>query len=352
MPGLGHRVLEVRDEAVSAEPEPPGTAPVWPGPEDLRVKLWADGGEATVAPGVWDGAAGQWTAGPFAVRVSFADEPGGGRRVTVDVSGNPASGGYELRLAIRLPWQRCVWRAETGGGFVTPGPAGKGGDSLLGITGSVCSVGEGLSAASVEGRECVDIALAESGLCGLGMRTTARAVGSYGEKVTLPEGMRPVMDTVETEGVLEWYLLGTAQNTREAFPDQGGVREWHFSSVLRRRQGAFDDAALYRFAAGVNTPVEVVKPELLNGAGPAMTVSGSSDVLVLGAGRQGRALEIDLYNAGNRKAAVRLSGRLVAGARMQQADMLGRPVGARAGISVNGRSFAKVVVEPKGKAKR
>jgi hypothetical protein len=94
--------------------------------------------------------------------------------------------------------------------------------------------------------------------------------------------------------------------------------------VLRRRVGAFDDASLYRFARGQNTPAELVDPDAWTHGGPWLTVAGSKDVLVLGAHRASEGTVVDLYNTLRKPVQVVLGGPALKGRTAHITDMLGR----------------------------
>ena len=89
--------------------------------------------------------------------------------------------------------------------------------------------------------------------------------------------------------------------------------------------GVFDDAALYRFACGANTPAELVDPDAWLYEGPWLTVEGGEKVLVLGAHRGASgAICVDLYNTSKEGVSPVLRGTAVEGRAVQSADMLGR----------------------------
>jgi hypothetical protein len=337
VPGLGARVFAVAAGSVRPQALIPGESPL--ALAGMRPLLYLDGQEAGVAGGWNDGMMGEWEAGPFRVTARIVSLEGAWE-LLLEVTGTPPQGPYELRFSFTLPWLQAVWRGESGGGFVTPGPSDKGGDSLLGIVGSVFAAGEGISAADPAGRERIDFVLGESGLAGLGGRTTARAIGTYGEKIA-PQGIAVTMESTVTPGVLEWYLLGISQNYKEAFADQGGNRRWRYRCVMRRVSARFDDDELFRFAESQNRFAELVDPALLSVHTTALQVKGA---LVLGLSTRGRTVEVDLYNTSSRGKRVTLAGPLVRARRTRQADMLGRPQRGK-GIFVGGKSFGKVVVD-------
>ena len=349
VPGFGPRVLET---AKGGDPEG------LPGPVEsddplssysMRPLLAVGGREAKVSGGWRIGGRGRWRAGPFTINAALIPL-GGMAELVLDVSGKPpaADAGYELRWLFDLPWKRVRWRGESGGGFVTPGPAAKGGDSLLGIAGSIFSAGEGLSVAPASGRASsrIDFAFGESGMCGLGGRTTAVARGTYGERHDGDALRGALMNSTATAGRLEWYLLSTGQNPREALIDQGGARKWRFRCAMRRCRGGFDDAELYRFAAGRDHPGEIVAAEAVElGAGPWLGIEPGGDVLFLGARREKRSLVIDLYNTSAKRSEVKLAGRGLAGRKLASADMLGRSGKTIRGgrLEIAPRAFARVV---------
>ena len=339
VPGLGCRVLELRRAL--------GTVPPWAGLERWPVEtsrmrpLLIVGERELNAEGGWDtGGHGQWQIGAFRVHAQGQPSPlGEGLELTLTVEGEPPEAPYELRWLFDLPWPAATWRGESGGGFVTPGPADAdatangaaiGGDSLLGVTGSIFACGEALSASNAAGAGGVDFAFEQTGLCGLGGRTTRAAQGSYGERLPPEIARLSTWESTRTPARLEWYLLATAQNHREALLDQGGARRWAFRCVLRARPGPPDDAALYRFACGANTPAGLVNPEAWSHTGPWLEVQGNEGVLVLGAHRgdlaegDGAEIGLDLYNTHSEPATVTLYGPALEGRTAVTADMLGR----------------------------
>ena len=349
VPGFGGRMLLVRKGiggAASADMDSPVRV------DRMAPRLNVAGKEVPVR-GRWngggrDGARGSWKAGPFSVEahvISLATEPGA--ELVVDVKGRPPVEPYELRWAFDLPWSRATWRGETGGGFHTPGPVEAGGDSLLGIAGSIFSSGEGLSAASTKGGQLIDFAFDESGMCGLGGRTTSIARGTYGERPGARAIRSASMKSTETPGVLEWFLLSTGQNPSEALVDQGGTRRWSARCAMRRRRGRFDDAELYRFAAGFNLPAELVLPRSVKGALDSwLSLRPPGPLLVLGAARRDGRVEIDFYNTSARSARTTLSGRAVARGRLTLCDMLGREELTLEGrtLRIGPRAYARLLV--------
>jgi hypothetical protein len=296
---------------------------------------------------------GRWRIGPLNVEAEGRPSPlGEGLELVLSVEGVPPEEPYELRWLFDLPWRGATWRGESGGGFVTPGPVEAGGDSLLGVTGSIFSCGEGLCAASVVGETVLDFAFDQTGLCGLGGRSTWAAQGTYGERLP-PDVVRlSTWDSTHTPGRLEWYLLATAQNHREALLDQGGARRWSFRCALRQRyssgSGAFDDAALYRFACGANTPAELVDPDAWPYEGPWLAIEGGEEVLVLGAHRGASgATCVDLYNTSKERVSLVLHGPAVEGRAIQWADMLGRVQSTCPGgqVRIDPLAFARVMLQ-------
>jgi hypothetical protein len=347
VPAFGARVLTAAAE-VEALDDRPGLAGLglsWAamGP----VCFQPDGAPADIAGG-WNEnlARGVWTAGPFRVSAGLRPWPDGGSELRLEVAGAPPRDAYELCWRIPLAWPECIWRGESGGGFVTPGPTEQGGDSLLGITGSAFSAGEGLSAAAGWLGPRVDFAFDESGVCGLGGRATALACGTYGERVEDDLIRRASMASCETPAVLLWYLLGNHQNHRETLLDQGGCRAWSFRCGIREVDRPFDDADLYRFAAGFNRPAELLAPgEIDSGRGAWLSAEPADAILLLGAARAKRGLEIDLYNTADRAVEVTLRGRAVRGKHLARADMLGQhPQPLRGGrFEAPPRAFVKVL---------
>jgi hypothetical protein len=304
------------------------------------------GAEAISA--AFDAEAQSWTLGPY--RVSLTQRDAAERDVrewVFTVQGTPPEADYELCIRFDLPWARCEWRGESGGGFVMPGPTRMGGDSLLGIAGSIFSAGEGLSARAKRGRQRIDFAFDESGFCGLGQRTTLFARGLYQDAPDEALMHACQMTGTETQGALFWYLLSNQQNYREALPDQAGARQWRFRCGVRVAQGDFEDAALYRFAAGFNREPEIVSVDALEDTTDAIRVSPAS-VLVLGCRRRNGTIEIDLYNTAKAPVRAQLRGALVDSGKLMRADMLGfsrRALKGR-GLELAPLEFAKVLVTP------
>jgi len=350
--GFGCRVLELRTGEAGQEAAGCGLKPPVPR-RGMRPLLHLDGREVR-ARGRWTrSGGGTWKVGPFSVTASL--EPlctDAGAQLSLRVQGTPPKGRYELRWLFDLPWREGSWRGDSGGGFSTPGPTEAGGDSLLGVTGSVYSCGEGLSAADADGQNCIDFAFDQTGLCGLGGRSTRAAVGTYGEHLSAGQLRASVWQSCLSKGRLELYLLGNSQNFREAIPDQGGAREWTFRCALRGRCGGLDDAALHRFACGAITPAEVVRVRDLPGwRGPWLQVRGSSDVIVLGVSRSRASIEMDLYNTARRARKVRLVGPAVAGRALVRADMLGRELGkcSDGEVPLEPHAFVKAIVSQSGR---
>jgi hypothetical protein len=273
-----------------------------------------------VSGGWRDAQHGEWRCGPFDVRASITQQAGAAA-IEIDVLGHPpVERFYDLCWRVALPFERAIWRGETGGGFVTPGDVAAGGDSLFGIVGSIFSVGEGLSVRAVDGRPGrFDIALREGGMCGLGLRSVNRASGRYHyEPVSDWARDNALMRSPETDGALYWFLLGNAQNAAEALEDQLGDRYWRFTMGLRRSDAAtFDDAALYRFAAAFNTPLEVVADATRLRAPPVDF--GDGPVLPLRIDKRGNALHTSVFNTASDSETIALP----AGLKAQAADALG-----------------------------
>jgi hypothetical protein len=325
----------------------------------MRPLLIVDDCEIDAEGGWRANGRGQWRIGAFSVEAVGRPSPlGEGLELLLSVEGAPPEEPYELRWLFDLPWTQAAWRGESGGGFSTPGPVKAGGDSLLGITGSIFSCGEGLSAISPAGEGVLDFAFDQTGLCGLGGRSTRAAQGAYGERLPPDVARLSMWHSTHTPARLEWYLLATAQNHREALIDQGGARRWSFRCTLRQRQVApgdttFSDVALYRFACGANTPAELVDPDAWPYAGPWLVVDGDlavdrEGVLVLGAHRDvGGATCIDLYNTRREQVSPVLRGPAVEGRTVRLADMLGRVQSACPGgrVSVEPLAFARLTLQ-------
>lgn len=314
--GLGSRVLTfVEADGVQAPPLAPDPEPALP-PAAMKPYLLADGRQ--VRPrGSWRrGSRGHWEVGPFSVAAALE-----GAELRLDVKGRPPPGSYSLCWRFDLPWKRCRWRAESGGGFMTPG---RNDDSLLGICGSNLNVGGGLSTAPPGGKYCIDFAFDQSGLCGLGGPTTelaARDPHGMLRDSYLPDS---TMRNGTTAGALFWYLLTTEPLPNESLPDQGGDRQWSFRCALRRRPAGFDNVDLYRFAAEFLRPAELICPASACGpGGPGLTTANDA-VLVLGAAPREDGLAVDLYNTSRTAQDVRIGGHLLQGRTLSAGDMLER----------------------------
>jgi hypothetical protein len=347
VPGFGCRTLDIRGGALDA----PARVPVdrWPLSPGRMKPLLIVGDEELAATGGWDRVGrGEWQIGPFQIATKgsplMADE---GLALQIAIAGAPPEEPYELRWLFDLPWEEVTWRGESGGGFVTPGPADRGGDSLLGITGSVFSCGEGLSVAAPEGTAGLDFAFDQSGLCGLGGRSTRAAVGNYGQRLDDEVVSRSVWTSVFTKGQLELYLLGNKQNPREALLDQGGAREWTVRCGLRRRSGPFDDAALYRFACGVNVPAERIDPQRWPHGASWLTIQDGPGIIPLALHRAGHTTRLDVYNTLPEAASFTLSGPAVQNRSIVRADMLDRVVDVCADgrVAVDPLAYLRVIIE-------
>ena len=294
----------------------------------------------------FDAQSNSWRIGPFRVTLEQHKTINSDvHELVFDVQGEPPSVGYELCVRFDLPWKRCEWRGESGGGFVTLGPTDKGGDSLLGIAGSIFSAGEGLSAYSKRSNQRIDFAFDESGYCGLGRRTTLFARGMYNDKPDESLMRECLMRSTQTEATLYWYLLSNQQNFREALLDQAGARQWRFRCGVRTAIGKFNDVDLYHFAVGFNREAEVVDATIVPVATDWLTI-GSSSVIVLGCQRRRNVTEVDVYNTSPESAHTRLRGELVNNASLTRADMLGfncRHMQSRS-LNLAPLEFAKVII--------
>ena len=348
VPAFGARAVTVREWAGSPRQTRAPLKALTRLKLDMRPVLFA-GKQTFVGVGGWSEAgSGAWRAGPFDIRAELQALAGqSALELELRVSGKPPPIPYELCWQVDLPWRKCIWRGESGGGFSTPGPVDRGGDSLLGIAGSIFAAGEGLSVSARRARGRIDFAFGESGLCGLGGRTTTRAQGRYGEAVDEEVIRRAQTTSCETDGELVWYLLGNAQNVVEALLDQGGARAWYFHCAIRGVAAGFDDADLYHFASAYTWPAELTSAQFAGQKGAWLDVSPSAHVLVLGVSRRGERHEIDVYNTSRETQPVVVKGRLVRGKSIAVADMLGyndRPC-RRGRFTLPPLAFAKVVIE-------
>jgi hypothetical protein len=272
---------------------------------------------------VFDSRANRWDIGPFRITLEArAASETGTHELVFDVQGEPPEVDYELCLRMYLPWKRCEWRGESGGGFTTPGPTDKGGDSLFGIAGSIFSAGEGLSAKPKRSSRRIDFAFDETGYCGLGRRTTLFARGLYHDKPDDALMHDCIMRSTETEATLYWYLLSNQQNFREALLDQAGARQWRFRCGVRQVEGDFDDVDLYRFATGFNREAEIAGIEVIPPAKGWLDIAPAS-VILLGCRRRKGVIEIDLYNTSKETQRAILRGALIGNTLLTCADMLG-----------------------------
>ena len=152
--------------------------------------------------------------------------------------------------------------------------------------------------------------------------------------------------SLETGGRLELYLLGNKQNYPEALMDQGGTRQWSARCCLRKRQGPFDDVALYRFACGCNYPAELVDPAQLEDTRAWLSIEDADGVIPLGAARDGETTSVAFYNTLQERASLSLAGRAVENRVVERADMLGRvqaecPNGS---VEIEPLAYAKVII--------
>jgi hypothetical protein len=229
---------------------------------------------------------------------------------------------------------------------MTPGPVQKNGDSLLGIHGSIFSAGNGLAVTGGSRSRRIEFAFDQSGMCGLGGRTTATAVGTYNEVMSRDAVRATLMKSTNTPGILEWYLLSTGQNPDEALIDQGGARSWTFSCGIRSVSGPFDDAELYRFASGYLTPAEIAHGESAVQSGCLLDVKPQKAVIPLSLDLIGGKRELNLYNTSDTAQMISLGGPLTEGCSVSSADMFGRRVSGKRAEKVRlpARSFSKVVI--------
>ena len=293
---------------------------------------------------------GEWRVGPFVMEAEYRPEWAHGcYRLSLRISGSPPEDSYELRWRIELPWKRVKWRGESGGGFVTRGSSESGGNCLLGITAAVFSAGEGLCVADVDSTGRIDLAFLENGMCGLGGTTLRAASGGYGEKVPKEIRTLSVAATPETDGILEVFLLGTRMNYKEALKDQGGSRSWTYTFGVRGLDSTaeFDDAGLYRFACGFTYPGEIIAIETAAKLDDIpLKIECDRAILPLRLNRIDGRTELDLYDTKGANGTVALSGRLIRGARVLKADMLGRlgePLSAAA-FEIDGGTYSKIVI--------
>ncbi|MFO7956854.1 MAG: hypothetical protein R6X33_07110 [Candidatus Brocadiia bacterium] len=346
VPGFAARRLTVRlgADKTKDHPEPPCNCPVRPA--SMRPVLSLDGVDVPPDGGWRSDRRGTWQAGPFRVEARLSSAwTGDGTELDLTVRGTPPDGGYALRWRVEMPWPRCSWRAESGGGFVTQAPDTDGGDLLMGIAGACLPVGGGLSALSPDGSGRVDMAFDQSGVCGPGGATIELARRDPGGWVAADYASDARMRGADTRGRLDWYLLTNQPLPHEAIPDQGGAREWRFRCALRARPGGFDDVALYRFAAGLWHPAEVIEPEHAP-AEPWLRVEPDDRIIILGAAPLAQGIRVDLYNPGREAVEVIARGPAVKGRRVQRADMLGRaeqdcPAGR---VTVGPVSFARLLI--------
>jgi len=346
VPGLGARrvVVRVGVQGRAERPQPLGNCPV--PPDGMQPALSVDGREVPPEGG-WRGPRhGSWQVGPFRVEARLSPAwTGDGTELRLTVRGTPPDVSHALRWRMDMPWPRCKWRGESGGGFVTQAPDEAGGDLLMGIAGSCLPVGGGLSALSPEGSQRVDMAFDQSGICGPGGATVELARRDPEGCVVSDYASDGRMRHPDTRGRLDWYLLTNGPLPRESIPDQAGAREWRFRCALRPRPGGFDDIALYRFAAGLWHPAELVQPELASGES-WLRMEPDERLIVLGAAPLEDGVRVDLYNPAPEAVQVAVAGRGVRGRRVQWADMLGRPEQdcPEGRVAVEPVSFARLLI--------
>lgn len=352
VPAFGARELTLVDAIGSCAQD---KCPVWVSRLTMEPYL-VIGDKHIAGQGTWHKAraCGEWQVGPFTVNAQLMALPytKGAAELRLTVSGTPPEKPYELCWLFHLPWRKVVWRGESGGGFCSPGAVDRGGDSLLGIRGSVFMAGEGLSAAPVRGNSRLDFALDESGACGLAERTTTWAYGYYDETVTDDHTARAMPQTRVTAGKMYWYLLANAQNHKEALLDQGGTRRWSFRCGLQLVKAAFNDVSLYQFAAGFNHRGEVASSGIVPASSTRwLQVSPEDRMTVLSVSRtvkQGVPVyEVDLYNTAPEATQMTFSGDLFRGRRAHRADMLGRRLKQLRAKStrLEAHEFARLIVE-------
>jgi hypothetical protein len=307
LPAFAARRLTVR-----SAPAAPPAVPTRDERLEMAPQLLQDAQPVACSGGWEPDGDGRWTAGPFAISASLRRQEDGALRLALAVAGTPPRGRYSLAWRIHLPWPDCRWRAESGGGFLTPGPAEVGGGNLLGIIAHGCNVGCALSAQASDGSERYDLALGESGFCGCGGATIEAAIKGGSP---LPHAADGIATRLATGPHLYWYLLSTEPLDSEQLPDQGRDRAWDFHAVLRPGRGAIDDASLYRWALGqLVEPILCTRPPARSA--PALQADLAILPLLLRR-RRGRTW-LDLHNACD--SALPLAA---PGAELQ--DPLGRP---------------------------
>lgn len=333
IPGFGVRRLELRRLAGGRPVAPAGSAvAAAPLAASAMRPVCGIEGKPVKVTGRWnaDGSHGKWRVAGFTLEADWRPSPigEGAWELSVQVAGQPPSGSYELVWEMTLPWDRVRWRGETGGGFVTPGPADRGGDWLGGVGGSVFAAGDGLAA--IGRRGCLAMAFEQTGMC----------------RLADLDGSQPLR-SLKTDGRMGWVLLGTGINPTEAVRDQAGDRAWRFCCTLRRGMGALSDVTLHQFATGCYRVGEIVDGARLPASRskePWLDVKSKS-VIPLAVRRRGRQTEIDLYNTAEGRVLATVRGAALRRRQLSQTDMLGRMQRAMPDgrVSLAGRAFGRVV---------
>lgn len=289
----------------------------------MRPVLSIAGNDAAVE-GSWDGPnTGCWRAGGLCISAVWRRLPEeGSSELFLSVRGDPPDLPYELSWLVEMPWPSCRWLLESGGAFVAPGHIAAGGDSLAGVIGCVSAVGEGLQAIAPDGSALV-WAPVETGLCGLGRRTTRISQPRGADEP--PDGDSvPFQESVDTRARLYWFLLGSQLNARESYRRQMGANSWQFRCQILQRRNALTPAQLYRYAAGAHRPAVLIPAgRWPYGSESALRWVGPEELLPLGLRRKEDEIEINFFNAGSTPARAALEGPLAEAARVYSANLLG-----------------------------
>lgn len=313
----------------------------------MRPVLYIAGNEAAME-GSWNGPnTGYWRAGGLSVSAVWRRLPEeGSSELFLSVGGDLPDLPYELSWRVEMPWPSCRWLVESGGAFVVPGNTAAGGDSLGGVIGCVSAIGEGLQAIAPDGSALVWAPL-ESGLCGLGRRTT-RISQPHDADSPPDTDSGPFQDCLETRARLYWFLLGSELNARECYRRQVGANSWQFRCRILQRRTALTPAQLYRYAAGVHRPAVLIPAARWPyGADSAVRLVGPDDLLPLGLRRSGGDVELNFFNAASTPVGAAVQGPLMESARVFSVNLLGGKVRRVAADSITAlpENFGKILLK-------
>ncbi|MEM4248652.1 MAG: hypothetical protein QXH80_05250, partial [Candidatus Nanoarchaeia archaeon] len=345
VPAYGARILE----KIQKENDSPVKSSVVQPLLTMRPILFINSKEVSLQGGWKNAGEGQWSFEKLSISAYIENSlDKNAQNLFVQISGIIPDGIYELSWLFTMPWKTCSWLMESGGAFIKPGNISQGGDSLEGVIGSVSVAGEGLQAISTKG-DTMLFAFNETGICGLGRRTT---------KISLPRGENeapdndsfPYQDSTLTEGKLYWFLLGSELNGRESYKKQMGTTSWQFHCRIQPVDTALSAAEMYRFVCSANRPAVIIPAKLWQyGKNSALQIGNSNEVLPLGLSRRGAETEINLFNCDKRPVQIKLEGELTKNNEIFSLNMLG---GNKVPVSQNqleipAENFQKILLEKK-----